>query len=127
GRQYTQNVFGWWSFDGGLVHVTTPFFVALEAYGGMEQRGGLPLSTARFETQGVWRGAHNDALTQDAFRYPSFQPAAVAPAFGVAVESAGPNWIHGRFDFRRVYNLGEAFTGQFPFADRKSTRLNSSH
>jgi hypothetical protein len=115
GRQYTQNVFGWWSFDGGLVHVTTPFFLALEAYGGLEQRGGLPLSTSRFESQGVWRGAHPGALKDDAFRYPSFQPASVAPAFGLAVESTGPNWIHGRFDFRRVYNLGETFTGQFPF------------
>ncbi len=115
GRQYTTNVLGWWSFDGALVHVTTPFFFALEAYGGLEQRGGLPLSTARFETQGVWRGGHGGALGDDAARYPSYQFAAAAPAFGVALESSGPNWIHGRLDYRRVYNLGDAFTGQFGF------------
>jgi hypothetical protein len=115
GRQYTTNVLGWWSFDGGLVRLTTPFFFALEAYGGFEQRGGLPLSTTRFESQGVWRGPHDDALRADAQRYPSYQFAAIAPAFGFAVETSGPNWIKSRIDYRRVYNTGEAFTGQFPF------------
>ncbi|MSP25149.1 MAG: hypothetical protein EXR75_08285 [Myxococcales bacterium] len=114
GRQYTSNVLGWWSFDGGLVRVTTPYFFAVEAYAGLEQRGGMPLSTSRFEAQGVWRGARRDGLAEDAHLYPSFQEAAVAPGFGVALESVGPNWIHGRFDYRRVYNLGAAFTSQFP-------------
>src|SRR5690349_17038228 len=39
GRQYITDSLGWWSFDGGQVRVTTPFFVAVEAYGGLEQRG----------------------------------------------------------------------------------------
>jgi hypothetical protein len=117
GRQYTTNVFGWWSFDGGLIHVKTPFFFALEAYGGLEQRGGMPLSIWRFESQGVWRGGHGSQLRDDAHLYPSFQFAQVAPAFGVAAETSGPNWIKARVDYRRVYNLGEAFTGQFPFPD----------
>lgn len=115
GRQYTTNVLGWWSFDGGSVKLTTPFFFAIEAYGGFEQRGGLPLSTARFESQGVWRGPHDAALSADAQRYPSYQFAAMAPAFGAAIESSGPTWIKSRLDYRRVYNTGEAFTGQYPF------------
>ena len=115
GRQYTTNVLGWWSFDGGMVRVTTPFYFAVEAFGGLEQRGGLPLSTARFESQGVWRGAQDAAFAADSQRYPSFQTAALAPAFGAALESSGPNWIKSRIDYRRVYNTGDAFTGQFAF------------
>lgn len=115
GRQYASNVLGFWSFDGGLVKVTTPYLFAVEAYGGFEQRGGLPLSTARFEAQGVWRGARSEALTADSHLYPSYQFAAVAPAFGVALETSGPSWIKSRLDYRRVYNTGDAFTGQFPF------------
>jgi len=115
GRQYTTNVLGWWSFDGASVRATTPYYVAVEAYGGMEQRGGLPLSTARFESQGVWRGAHEASLAADAQRYPSYQFASVAPAFGAGLESSGLQWLKARLDYRRVYNTGEAFTGQFAF------------
>jgi len=118
GRQYISDVLGWWNFDGANLRLTTPFFVQAEIYGGLEQRGGLPLSTSRYESQGVWRG--NRTELDDAGRtadYPSYQEAAMAPAFGAAIESNGPNWIHGRFDYRRVYNTGDAFTGQFPAPD----------
>lgn len=118
GRQYVTDVLGWWSFDGGLVRFTTPFFVQLEAYGGFEQRGGLPLSTSRYESQGIWRGSHADfgqgAGSPTVTDYPSYQYAQPAPAFGVAVESAGPAYLHGRFSFRRVYNQGASITQQFP-------------
>lgn len=117
GRQYMTDMLGWWSFDGGLVRVTTPFFLQAELYGGLEQRGGMPLSTSRFERQGVWRGSHRDfggSGEPSSTLYPSFQFTKPAPAFGVALESAGPNWVHGRFSYRRVYNTGKAFTQQFP-------------
>lgn len=119
GRQYVTDVLGWWSFDGALVRVTTPFFVQIEAYGGLEQRGGLPLSTSRFERQGVWRGSHggfgsDPSQPDSASDYPSYHLAQMAPAFGVALESAGPSFIHGRLSYRRVYNLGETITQQFP-------------
>ena len=118
GRQYVTDMLGWWSFDGGLVRLTTPFFVQLEAYGGLEQRAGMPLSTARFERQGVWRGSHTGfgvggdgpSVTD----YPSFLYTEPAPAFGFAAETSGPNWIHSRFSYRRVYNTGTALTTQFP-------------
>ena len=117
GRQYMTDVFGLWSFDGGLVRVTTPVFVEVEAYGGLEQRGGLVLSSSRYEQQGIWRGTHsdfgskaNEPRTSD---FPSYQPASVAPAFGFAVESHGPNWIHGKLSYRRVYNIGDTITRQF--------------
>ncbi len=117
GRQYVTDALGWWSFDGGLVRLSTPFYLDVEAYGGLEQRGGLPLSTSRYESQGVWRGARagfDEAEGPRSSDYPSYQFAAVAPAFGAALESAGPSWVHARLSYRRVYNTGEAFTSQFP-------------
>ena len=104
GRQYVTDVLGWWSFDGGEVSATTPFFVKAEAYGGLEQRGGLPLSTSRFEADGVWRGRPLPRSTRSL--YPQFQPANIAPAFGVALESTGVSWLHARLTYRRVYNTG---------------------
>ena len=110
GRQYVTDALGWWSFDGGLVGVTTPYFVKAEAYGGLEQRGGLFLSTPRFERDGFWAGNRSGF---DSALYPSFQPAAVAPAFGAAIESAGVTWIHGRLTYRRVYNTGQSNVSEF--------------
>src|SRR4051812_1661595 len=57
GRQYVVDNLGFWSFDGAEVMLTTPAYIALEAYTGFEQRGGLPmLATSRFEAGGVSRG-----------------------------------------------------------------------
>jgi hypothetical protein len=110
GRQYQTDVLGWWSFDGADVKVTTPFYVQLEGYGGLEQRGGLPLSTSRYESDGIWRGNRSGF---DPSLYPQFQPVGIAPAFGVALDSAGPTWLHGRLVYRRVYNTGAVGTSDF--------------
>jgi hypothetical protein len=110
GRQYVTDALGWWSFDGAEASATTPFFVKAEAYGGLEQRGGMPLSTSRFEAGGIWRG---DRTGYDPSLYSAFQPAAVAPALGVALESAGVTWIHGRATYRRVYNTGASNVSEF--------------
>lgn len=133
GRQYVSDVLGWWSFDGGLVRITTPYYVQAEVYGGLEQRGGLPLSSSRYERQGIWRGSHvgfgSGAGQPNAADFPSYQYAQVAPAFGFAIESSGPSWIHGRFSYRRVYNTGSSITQQFPdpqggFRTAKGLRLS---
>ena len=110
GRQYIVDALGWWAFDGGEASVTTPFYVKAEAYGGLEERGGMPLSTTRFEADGLWRGNRNNF---DASLYPSFQPATIAPAVGVALESTGVTWIHGRLTYRRVWDTGASNTSQF--------------
>ena len=118
GRQLMTDALGWWAFDGGLVRLQTPVFFDVELFGGLEQRGGLPLSTSRYEPQGVWRGSHSGFDGEDEPRssfYPSYQFASYAPAFGFALESSGPNWLHARASYRRVYNTGEVFTR--PFAD----------
>jgi hypothetical protein len=118
GRQYVTDALGWWAFDGGLVRITTPFYVQAELYAGLEQRGGLPLSTSRFEQQGAWRGSHTGfgigAGLPSVTDYPAYQYAEPAPAFGFAVESTGPQWIHGRFSYRRVYNTGTSVVSMFP-------------
>lgn len=118
GRQYVTDVLGFWSFDGGLLRLTTPYYVQVELYGGLEQRGGLFLSTSRYERQGIWRGSHRGFGQEDGLPnlvdFPSYQFAQFAPAFGAALESAGPSWIHGRFSYRRVYNTGPSITQQFP-------------
>ncbi|MDB4946607.1 MAG: hypothetical protein JWP97_6141 [Labilithrix sp.] len=127
GRQYVVDALGWWSFDGGEVKITAPRYVALELFGGLEQRGGMPFSTPRFERDGVWRG---DRSGYDPSVYPSFQPSDVAPAYGAALESTGSNWLHSRLTYRRVYNTGGSNVTQFasgttaPFAYRGS-RISS--
>jgi hypothetical protein len=111
GRQYVVDSLGFWSFDGGLVRLTTPVFFQIEGYGGLEQRGGLPLSTPRFEQNGMWRG---DRTGFDAGTYPQFQRAAIAPAFGVALESSGVSFLHSRLDYRKVENRGESVVAFLP-------------
>jgi hypothetical protein len=118
GRQYVTDALGWWSFDGGLVKVTTPYYLAVEAYGGLEQRGGMPLSTPRFERDGIWRG---DRTGFDPTLYRSFQENDVAPAYGVALESAGFTWLHGRLSYRRVHNTGTSNVTQFADGLREPT------
>lgn len=110
GRQYVTDALGWWSFDGGELSVTTPIFLRAEVYGGLEQRGGMPLSNARFEGDGIWTGNRNG---YDRSLYPSFQPAALGPAFGAALETSGVTWIHGRLTYRRVYNTGGSNVTEF--------------
>jgi len=112
GRQYVTDSLGWWSFDGGLVRVTTPFYVAVEGYGGLEVRGGFPLSPSvdRWSRGGVFRG---DRSNIDPNFWPQFQPVDVAPAFGVAVETQGVTWLHSRLAYRRVYNTGASNASEF--------------
>lgn len=116
GRQYVTDALGWWSFDGALLRVTTPAYLAAEAYGGLEVRGGLPFSgsAGRWEADGVWRG---DRSGMDPTQYPSFQQADVAPALGVALETTGVSWLHGRLSYRRVYNTNDSIVTQFANGD----------
>ena len=111
GRQYITDSLGWWAFDGGQVRITTPFYVAVEVYGGLEQRGGLPLSSPRFEQNGVWRGDREGFASNI---YPQFLEAHTAPAYGAAIESAGVTFIHGRLDYRKVINRGPVLASAFP-------------
>ncbi len=117
GRQYTIDSLGWWSFDGGLVRVTTPAFVAVEAYGGFEQRGGLPaaIGTSRFTPDGVYRGDRGD---MDLGLYPYYlEESRLAPAYGFAIETTGVHWVHGRLSYRKVINRDTVIVSPFRRAD----------
>jgi hypothetical protein len=70
----------------------------------------MSISSPRFEGDGIWRG---NRLGYDPSLYPSFQPVAIAPARGVALESTGVTWIHGRLTYRRVNNTGQSNTTEF--------------
>jgi hypothetical protein len=111
GRQYLTDPLGWWSFDGALMRVQLPVYMAFDTYGGFEQRGGLPLSTPRFEREGVWRG---DRQSLDAPMYPEFLDAGMAPAYGAVVETWQLPVVHARLAYRRVWNTGQVVTNPFP-------------
>jgi hypothetical protein len=111
GRQYVVDPLGWYAFDGALARVITPAYVALEAYGGFEVRGGLPLSSSRWD-QGVQRVDRSDYPSTG---YPSAQQAAIAPTYAVALESVGPSWMHARASYRKAWNTGESFVGNGGF------------
>ncbi|MBI3760179.1 MAG: hypothetical protein HY269_10575, partial [Deltaproteobacteria bacterium] len=83
-----------------------------EGYGGLEVRGGFPLSPGvdRWSRGGIFRGDRSDL---DPNLWPQFQPVDVAPALGVAVESQGVTWLHSRLTYRRVYNTGASNTSEF--------------
>jgi hypothetical protein len=110
GRQYVTDVLGWWSFDGAEIDAVTPLFLRTQVYGGLEQRGGLALSSSRFESDGVWRGSRDGFAASLA---PSFQSASAAPAIGFAIETVGIRWIHGRLTARQVYNTGTSNVAGF--------------
>jgi hypothetical protein len=104
GRQYVFDTLGFWSFDGGLVSLSTPIGLTFEGYAGFEQRGGgLPyFGTRRFESQGVYRG---DRYGYDTAYYPSFlEEARLAPAAGLAVDAGAFGFLHSRLSYRRVIN-----------------------
>jgi hypothetical protein len=113
GRQYVTDALGWWAFDGAMVRLTTPAYFQLEAYGGSEERGSMILATPRFEQNGVWRG---DRAGFAPTVYPQFSQDHWAPAYGVALESTGVTWIHGRLDYRKVQNQGTSVVSPFPSA-----------
>jgi len=112
GRQYQVDPLGWYAFDGGSFRITTPAYFAVEAYGGWEVRGGLPLTSnpqiGRWEMNGVVRGDRSEYPNG---AYPAVQQQSLAPVYGVALETAGPTWIHGRLVYRKAYNTGQTFVG----------------
>jgi hypothetical protein len=114
GRQYVVDALGFWSFDGALARVTTPVFLQFEAYGGFEQRGGIPmLSTARWEADGVYRGDRHELEFNE---WPAYlEESKLAPAWGFAVETTGVHFIHGRLSYRKVLNRDTVIVS--PFAD----------
>ena len=120
GRQFVTDVLGWWSFDGALVSLTTPAFLRVEVYGGMEQRSGLPLlGTPRYQADGVARGSR-EGLRND--QWTTFlEQSKVAPAIGVALATTDIGWLDARVTYRRVTNRDTVLVS--PFADEGGGHL----
>jgi len=117
GRQYVIDSLGWWSFDGAWGRIDLPVHLAIEAYGGFEQRSGMLLSTPRYERDGVWRG---DRMSMEAKYYPEFLSASLAPAWGTNLETVDLPVLHARVGYRKVWNTGSAVTSSL---DGSSTAL----
>jgi hypothetical protein len=113
GRQYLIDPLGFWSFDGAQVWLDTPIYLRGSAYAGFEQRGGLPLSSSRFESGGVYRG---DRTGLELVEWPAYlKESALAPAFGFGLETTGLAWLSSRLSYRRVTNQDRVVVS--PFAD----------
>ncbi|HXU03306.1 MAG TPA: hypothetical protein VN903_20210 [Polyangia bacterium] len=98
GRQIRFDLVDFFAFDGGdaLVHVTRNFGV--EAYGGTEVRGDLPLSAPIYELDGTSAGSRDPATRPD-------QNSMLRPLAGVAVvggSEGGP--VMARLAYRRVWS-----------------------
>jgi hypothetical protein len=113
GRQYVTDTLGWWSFDGALARLVTPVYFAVEVYGGFEQRGGLPISSPRFERDGVFRGDRSELELDEWSVY--LEESALAPALGFAVESVGLHFLQTRLSYRQVITRDTVVVS--PFAD----------
>jgi len=119
GRQYVTDTLGWWSFDGALLSLTTPVHLRLEAYGGFEQRAGLPLlTTPRYQADGVARGSRENMAND---QWTSFlDQSKVAPAFGLTLETIDIGFLHARAAYRRVQNRDTVVVT--PFAEQGERR-----
>jgi hypothetical protein len=112
GRQYVADVLGWWSFDGAYLGLATPAYFRLEAYGGAEQRSGLPLlGTPRYQADGVARGSREELVADQWTSY--LDQSELAPAFGFALETSDLTWIHARVGYRRVTNRDSVVVSPF--------------
>ncbi|MBL8681268.1 MAG: hypothetical protein JNK05_18970 [Myxococcales bacterium] len=100
GRVLSSDVLGFFAFDGARARAYLGRYATIEAYGGLEVRGGFALSNARFERDGVLR------LDRSAWE-PSLAPyvseSKHAPVVAVAIETAPWLPAFARATYRRVW------------------------
>ena len=113
GRQYVIDPLGFWSFDGGMVRVTTLAHFMVESYGGAEQRGDpTMLSTSRFEADGVWRGPRRGM--EDGLQPAFLAETRLAPAYGFSVATTGLDFLDARVTYRKVVYRDTVVVSPFP-------------
>ena len=110
GRQYVTDALGWWSFDGGRGQRDD---AVLREGRGLRRPRAARRPAASHRALRARRRLARRSLGLRPVALPAFQPATIAPAFGVAIESAGVTWLHGRLTYRRVYNTGPSNTTEF--------------
>ena len=121
GRQIQMDALGYWQMDGLALRLDLVKYLAVEGYGGLEVRGGFPMSNGRAERDGVWRGAR-DGMDPSAFT--SFVDRGLAPAYGAALESSGIDFMHARVAYRHVDSTGTVTTNAFTGESTSGTRLS---
>ena len=130
GRQQLVDPSGWWSFDGGWVQLATPFYVAAQVYGGLEERGNFPWSVSRYEANGVYRG---DRTGMSSTEWPSFlKESKIAPAYGFAVKTLGLSWLTASAGYRKVLDRDTVVTSPFMNSDgsfdtTSGSRVSTEH
>ena len=130
GRQQLIDPSGWWSFDGGWVKLSTPFNVAAQFYGGLEERGGFQWSTSRYEADGVYRGDRTGMADNE---WPSFlNESSVAPAYGFALQTIGLSWLTASAGYRKVFDRDTVITSPFvnpdgTFDEVSGARVSTEH
>jgi hypothetical protein len=99
GRQIQMEMFDVRGLDGLYVEVHTPFYMAAEAWGGLNVTGALPIDSPIYAMDGTSHTAQNEALQ---------------PTFGVAVRSYGFRDLQARLSYRRSFSLTQEETQRAP-------------
>ncbi len=100
GRIFQSDALGFALFDGARARLAPGIGVVLELAGGLQTRGGLPLSTGRFEPDGVIR---LDRTAWTSALLPYVAPSVVAPMVAFALETSDPGPVTARIAYRRVW------------------------
>jgi hypothetical protein len=100
GRQFVVDPLGFFVFDGARVQVHLGARARVELYGGLETRTGFPLSSGRFERDGLVRA---DRARWDPTLAPGVLDRAQAGAAGVALTLTPAAALYARATWRRVW------------------------
>ncbi len=101
GRMMTTDVLGFFLHDGALTRFNVLPWLSLEAYGGLEVRGGFPLSDSRFERDGAARA---DRGAWDPSVAPWIADRPYAPIVALALEGRALGQYFARATYRRVWS-----------------------
>lgn len=101
GRQLVVDAMGFLLLDGARARLHLGPSAVLEAYGGLEARGGFPLTNGRYERDGLTRV---DRAGWDPTLAPQVLDRAMAGVAGVAMEAVVSGRLRARAGWRRVWN-----------------------
>lgn len=110
GRMLQVDTMGYAALDGLEVRVHSPYHIGAQASFGLEVRGGFPLSSPRYERDGLWRGSRSSLDTSYWASFVEPTPGRVA---GIALETEGLRTIHARLSYRRVDSFGDISTSPY--------------
>jgi hypothetical protein len=98
GRQVMYDLYNYIAFDGLSIEARTPFYVALEAWGGLSESGLSIFDQSIYRTDGVALGGNT--IGSLAAR----QEEAYLPTVGFAVKSWGSSYFQTRLSYSRTFS-----------------------